>query len=81
MPAQAETAYAHLLESLPLDPSQILGFKFPQDVQQRFTDLLEMKRNNGLDGDSNAELMRFLAAEAVIRVLKAKALQAVQARS
>jgi len=80
MQAQAETTYAHLLESLPLDPAKILDFKFPQDVQQRLGDLLELKRNNSLDGDANAELTRFLAAEAVMRVLKAKALQAVQAR-
>ena len=79
MEAQAEQVYAHLLESLPLEPREILDFKFPADVQERFGALLEMRRNDSLDGEAASELARFLAAEAVVRALKAKALQAARA--
>ena len=80
MPAETETTYGHLLESLPLDPKDLLKFKFPADAQERLAELLDQKQAGRLDEESSAELGRYLAAEAVVRVLKAKALLAAQAR-
>lgn len=75
MTAHALEIYEGLLESLPLDVESLLRFKFPEPVQRRFAELVDRSREGALTPDENDEMQRYLAAEALVRVLKAKALK------
>jgi len=74
-PLAAAVAYDHLLEALPITPKEILRFRFPADAQRRFSELVERNRQGKLTPDETIELERYLSAEAVVRILKAKALR------
>ncbi|HYF50854.1 MAG TPA: hypothetical protein VEJ63_15675 [Planctomycetota bacterium] len=72
------TAYIDLLDELPLEPAKLVSFRFPAEAQHRLSDLLDRNRAGSLSSEEHEELQRFVAAEAVIRVLKAKALLALK---
>ncbi len=74
-PQQADL-YDAVLEAMPIDPDGILAFRLPRKLQQRLSRLAS--RNNGgrLTEAEQLELQKFLALEATMRALKAKALVA-----
>ena len=74
----SEAAYIDLLEAIPLDPHELLKFKFPSEIQRRISELLELNKKQTLDEEARQELDRYLAAEVVVRVLKAKAIAATR---
>jgi hypothetical protein len=75
-----DAIYDKLLQSIPIDPQRILRFKFPTAIQKRMKQLLELNRNGKLSEKQFAEAQRYLAADAMMRVLKAKALAAQRSK-
>ena len=67
-------AFDGLLELLATnaDPEQILGFRLPEDNQQRLDELLAKNKTNTLTDADQAELQSFEQLEHVVRLLKAK---------
>src|SRR5437762_154862 len=76
MPATAPEIYDDVLESMPIDPEGILAFKLPRKLQQRLSKLAARNNSGKLTPDEHFELQKFLALEATVRALKAKALLA-----
>jgi hypothetical protein len=68
--------YDDVLADLPIDPDGILRFRLPRQLQQRVTRLASRNNAGKLTPDEHLELQKFLALEATVRALKAKALSA-----
>ena len=82
MPAAADDlTYTNLLEAIPLDAQELIKFQFPAEAQMRLSELLDMNRAGKLEDGTRNQLERYLAAEALVRVLKAKALLAAARKS
>ena len=74
MRVQHAASYDELIENLPIDPDEIIAFKLPAKLQQRVAKLFQRNGAGKLSYDEELELQRFLAMEATMRALKAKAL-------
>jgi hypothetical protein len=68
--------YDEVLEAMPIDPDGILAFRMPRKIQQRVSKLVSGNREGKLNDAEYLELQKFLALEATMRGLKAKALLA-----
>ena len=70
--------YDELVDVLAEDanPERLLGFRLSPDKQQRLDDLLAKNREGTLAPDEVAELDAFAQFEHVVRLLKARLLQA-----
>jgi len=76
MPTQQLDTYDDVLDALPIDPDGILAFRLPRKLQKRVSKLASRNNAGKLDDDEQLELQKFLALEATVRALKAKALLA-----
>jgi hypothetical protein len=76
MPVRPSELYDQVLEAMPIDPDGILAFRLPRKLQQRVSSLAARNNAGKLTEEENLDLQRFLALEATMRALKAKALMA-----
>ena len=76
MPTRSTELYDDVLEAMPIDPDGILAFRLPPKLQQRVSRLAARNNAGKLTADEQLELQKFLALEATVRALKAKALMA-----
>jgi hypothetical protein len=76
MSVRLSELYDEVLEAMPIDPDGILAFKLPRKLQQRVSKLLVRNNAGKLTDDEKLDLQKFLALEATVRALKAKALMA-----
>ena len=76
MPTHQSEIYDDVLESMPIDPDGILSFRLPRKMQDRVSKLAARNSAGKLTADEQFELQKFLALEATVRALKAKALMA-----
>jgi hypothetical protein len=67
--------YEHFLEFLAAGPSvqEIVAFRPPLEVQERFSQLLEANRQRTLTPQEEEELDRYIGIEQMMTLLKAKA--------
>jgi len=80
MPVRQIELYDAALEKMPIDPDGILAFKLPRRLQQRVSKLAARNNSGKLSDEEQLELQKFLALEATMRALKAKALLAKNRR-
>lgn len=71
-------AYPNIYDSLAelmagMDPSKVLAFHAPQDVQARVEFLLEKKEAQGLTEKENDELEHYFILEHIVRLAKSRA--------
>ncbi len=76
MPTRQSEMYDEVLEAMPIDPDGIQAFKLPRKLQQRVSKLAARNNAGKLTEDEKQDLQKFLALEARMRALKAKALTA-----
>ena len=76
MPMRPPQMYDDVLEAMPIDPDGILAFRLPPKLQQRASRLAIRNNAGTLTAEEQLELQKFLALEATVRALKAKALVA-----
>lgn len=76
MPIRESEMYDDVLEAMPIDPDGILAFRLPRKMQHRLSKLAARNNAGRLTADEQTELQKFLALEATMRALKAKALMA-----
>lgn len=69
-----EQAIIEVLTSQPT-PAQILALQPSPTLQERVSELLQRKRQDGLSSTEAAELERYLFLEHLVRMAKARALQ------
>jgi hypothetical protein len=67
--------YDNVLEAMPIDPDGILAFRLPSRLQKRLSKLTAQNSSGKLTVDEQLELQKFVALEATMRALKAKALR------
>ncbi len=72
--------YDEVLEAMPIDPQGILAFRLPRELQRRVSSLTARNNAGKLTAGEESELQKFLALEATMRALKAKALLATSGR-
>ena len=70
-----KSLYVRLLESIPIDPFELLLFRFPDFAQRRLSQLIRVSKERPLNEKERQELEQFLAADALVGILKAKALR------
>ncbi len=71
-------SFPHVYDSLAefmagLDPSRVLEFHAPDDVQERVEALLEKKREEGLSAKEEDELEHYFILEHIVRLAKSRA--------
>ena len=69
-----EQVIIEVLTSQPT-PAQVLALQPSSKLQERVSNLLQHKRQDGLSSNEAAELERYLFLEHLIRMAKARALQ------
>ena len=72
--------YDSVLDAMPIDPEGILAFRLPSQLQKRLSKLTARNSSGKLTADEQLELQKFIALEATMRALKAKALAAKSGR-
>ena len=67
--------YEAILDFLARGPSvqELVQFRAPADVQERFEELLQMNRDGLLSPTDEEELERYIQVERMISLIKAKA--------
>jgi hypothetical protein len=73
-------AYPNIYENLAefiasMDPTKVLAFHAPADIQQRVEYLLEKKLEHGLNTKESQELEHFFILEHIVRLAKSRAQQ------
>jgi chemotaxis signal transduction protein len=63
-----------------LSPRKVLAYKASPKAQERVNILLEKNKTAGLTVDENAEMERFMTVEHIVRLAKAKAMQALNSK-
>jgi hypothetical protein len=71
-------AYPNIYDSLAdlmasMDPAKVLAFHAPDNIQNRVEELLEKKRERGLNSSEQEELDHYFILEHIVRLAKSRA--------